>query len=85
MVNNYLDVVGTDQNKHRNPATTWWNTYLVNHHFQQLFYALETFGDPDAFFNKLGWTQGWCHLNSDSGPLLVHFWSTSGPFPVYIQ
>lgn len=51
------NVIGTDQNKHRNPATTWWNTYLVNYHFGQLFYALETYGDPDAFYAKLGWTK----------------------------
>ena len=62
MVTKFSDVVGTDQNKHRNPATTWWNTYLVNYHFGQLFYALETYGDPDAFYAKLGWTKGAGHF-----------------------
>ena len=82
MVTSFLGVVGTDQNKHRNPATTWWNTYLVNYHFGQLFYALETYGDPDAFFAKLGWTKGTGHFQVSSDVLLMYFRLTSGLFPV---
>ena len=85
MVINYSDVVGTDQNKHRNPATTWWNTYLVNVHFQQLFYALETYGDPDAFFKKLGWTKGWCHFAPRFRSISGNLRSMSGSFPVCNQ
>ena len=73
MVTLFLGVVGTDQNKHRNPATTWWNTYLVNYHFGQLFYALETYGDPDAFYAKLGWTKGMGHFRFTSGHLYKTF------------
>ena len=73
MVTLFLGVVGTDQNKHRNPATTWWNTYLVNYHFGQLFYALETYGDPDAFYAILGWTKGTGHFRYTSGHLYKTF------------
>ena len=51
-------MIGTDQNKHRNPDTTWWNTYLVSYHFnEQLFPALHQYGNVTEFYEKLGWTE----------------------------
>ena len=78
MVTLFLDVVGTDQNKHRNPATTWWNTYLVNYHFGQLFYALDNYGDSDAFYAKLGWTKGTGHFQVTSDVLPAYYRCISG-------
>ena len=34
------EVIGIDQNKHRNPNTTWWNTYLVRLVFKIIFKIL---------------------------------------------
>ena len=51
-------MIGIDQNKHRNPDTTWWNTYLVSYHFnEQLFPALHQYGNVTEFYEKLGWTE----------------------------
>ena len=51
-------MIGIDQNKHRNPDTTWWNTYLVSYHFnEQLLPALHQYGNVTEFYEKLGWTE----------------------------
>lgn len=50
------DVEDIDKMKHRNPATTWWNTYLVSFHFEQLYGALGEEGMKE-FFRKVGWTE----------------------------
>ena len=38
------EVIGIDQNKHRNPNTTWWNTYLVRLVFKIVLLIVTNFG-----------------------------------------
>ena len=58
------EVIGIDQNKHRNPNTTWWNTYLVRSGSKKLFVStFEKYKNPNNSY----------HFNEQLSPALHQY------------